>query len=276
MMDKLILRHCNKLLIVMLMLFLASCSTHVSRNDGAPNFHVDESKIGNAVPKPEKLAKYGNMPSYRVFGKRYYTLKSSKNYEAVGVASWYGTKFHERSTSSGEPYNMLAMTAAHTTLPLPTYVEVTNLSNHRKIIVKVNDRGPFVSNRLIDLSYVAAKKLGMMGRGTAPVRIRAINPYTYGSEFEFANNKRVTPRTTARDIGHASRDTQLVYLQAGAFRNRMHAEQLKQRLVIQLEAPVRVAKGKLYRVQIGPLKDVASVNKVTSRLRQLGIKSTKI
>lgn len=160
-------------------LLLTSCSYFRKPVDGPPNFYVDETRIPNAVPKPEARAKYGNYPSYVVFGKRYYTLKSSKHYSAVGTASWYGTLFHERRTSSGERYNMLAMTAAHRTLPLPTYVEVTNLRNHRRIIVKVNDRGPFHSNRLIDLSYVAAKKLGMIGHGTTLVRVTAIDPNSY-------------------------------------------------------------------------------------------------
>src|SRR3990167_2381505 len=155
-------------------LLLSSCSS-VHRKDGPPNFYVDANRIHNAVPKIEPLSKYGNMSSYRVFGKRYYTLKKSIHYNQVGVASWYGMQFHNHSTSSGEPYNVLAMTAAHKTLPLPTYVEVTNLANQRKIIVKVNDRGPFESNRLIDLSYVAAKKLNMLGHGTALVRVKAIN-----------------------------------------------------------------------------------------------------
>jgi rare lipoprotein A len=240
-------------LIVLLMMLLSSCSTKMVKRDGPPPFHVDETKIPNAVPKPEKLAKYGNMPSYKVFGKRYYTLRSSKNYEAVGTASWYGTQFHERNTSSGEPYDMLAMTAAHKTLPLPTYVEVTNLTNRRQIIVKVNDRGPFSSNRLIDLSYVAAKKLGMLGRGTAQVRIRAIDP--------------------TRSYQIVSKQ---VYLQAGAFKNKTHAEKLRLRLIALLNAPVKVSKGRLYRVEIGPLRDIATANKITSRLRKIGIKPNKL
>src|SRR5689334_3241217 len=108
---------------------LSSCSSHVSKGDGPPNYYVDETKIPNAVPKPEKLSKYGNMRFYNVFGKRYYTMRTSKHYQAVGIASWYGTQFHAHNTSSGERYNMLGMTAAHKTLPLPTYVEVTNLQN---------------------------------------------------------------------------------------------------------------------------------------------------
>src|SRR5437773_6629742 len=115
-------KRCKLLLIVCLMALLSSCS-HMKK-DGPPNFYVDEKKIPNAVPKPEPLAKYGNYKSYVVFGKRYHTLNSSKNYDEVGTASWYGTQFHAHKTSSGERYNMLGMTAAHKTLPLPTYVEV--------------------------------------------------------------------------------------------------------------------------------------------------------
>lgn len=174
-----------KYLALFVLALLTSCS-HV-RRDGPPNFYVDETKIPNATPKPEKLAKYGNMRYYYVFGKKYHVMKSSKHYSAVGTASWYGTMFHSRKTSSGERYDMLAMTAAHKSLPLPTYVRVTNLKNHREVIVKVNDRGPFERNRLIDLSYVAAKKLGMLGHGTARVRVTAIDPYTYGRKVFIAD-----------------------------------------------------------------------------------------
>ncbi|TAK72371.1 MAG: septal ring lytic transglycosylase RlpA family protein, partial [Gammaproteobacteria bacterium] len=218
-----------------LIILLNSCS-HTHKRDGAPDFYVDETKIPNAVPKVEPLAKIGNQPSYRVFGKRYYTLKSSKNYDEVGTASWYGTAFHAQRTSSGERYNMLSMTAAHKTLPLPTYVEVTNLNNNRKVIVKVNDRGPFMGNRLIDLSYVAAKKLGMLGHGTALVRVKAIDPTAYNKPS-------------------------FVYLQVGAFRHRSNAEKLQQHLVVMLDTPVKISKGKLYQVKVGPIKDAATVNK---------------
>lgn len=111
---------------------------------------------------------------YRVRGKRYHVMKTSKNYQEQGIASWYGRAFHRKKTSSGERFNMYRMTAAHKTLPLSTHVLVTNLKNGRKVIVKVNDRGPFVSNRLIDLSYAAAKKIGMVGSGIVPVNIQAL------------------------------------------------------------------------------------------------------
>jgi rare lipoprotein A len=118
----------------------------------------------------------GNPPFYDVLGRRYYVLPTSDGYRARGVASWYGRDFHGLATSSGETYNMNAMTAAHTTLPIPTWVEVTNLDNGRRVVVKVNDRGPFVDNRLIDLSYAAALQLDMVRNGTARVEVRALSP----------------------------------------------------------------------------------------------------
>lgn len=130
----------------------------------------------DAVPKVEPKARYGNMKSYVVYGKTYYPKQSSRGYVERGVASWYGTKFHGRKTSSGERYDMHQMTAAHKTLPLPTYALVKNLENGRSAIVKVNDRGPFVGDRIIDLSYAAAKKLGVDKKGLAQVEVVSIDP----------------------------------------------------------------------------------------------------
>jgi rare lipoprotein A len=121
-----------------------------------------------------KIVKKTHPVTYRVFGKPYQVLPTSKNYQAKGVASWYGPHFHHRYTSSGERFNMYQLTAAHKTLPLATYVQVTNLENGRQVVVKVNDRGPFVGERLIDLSYAAAKKLGMVGQGITQVSIKAL------------------------------------------------------------------------------------------------------
>lgn len=267
---RLILSNKNLLVTLLLALLLSSC-THMVRKDGPPNFYVDVSHIPNAVPKVEARSKYGNPPSYSVFGHRYYPMHSSRNYQAVGIASWYGTKFHKLRTSSGEPYNMLAMTAAHKTLPLPTYVEVTNLKNHRHILVKVNDRGPFEGNRLIDLSYVAARKLGMAGRGTAIVKIKAIDPHQYGRMVALAENQKkkiashteentssqntninpyqsfwITQNSVRVDeplskVEHYSPikvaqlshrvKRQPIYLQVGAFHNKSFAEKLKSRLI---------------------------------------------
>lgn len=280
-----------RLFILMLILLLNGCSH--TRKDGPPNYNVDVSSISDAVPRSEALSKYGNYKSYVVLGKRYYTLKNSRNYDEVGIASWYGTKFHARKTSSGERYNMLSMTAAHKTLPLPTYVEVTNLKNHRKIIVKVNDRGPFAPNRIIDLSYVGAKKLGMLGHGTAVVRVKAINPDTFkDSQPFFAGISHKKSRSVfAYNHPHEknyplfqpnSHSSKTVFLQVGAFRNKHYALRLQQRLnlLVSRKTPVNIihptVKGKLYTVKIGPIQDVASIAKITHQLKGLGIVPTRI
>ncbi len=247
-------------------LLLSSCATPVKK-DGPPQFYVDETRIPNAVPKPEPLAKTGNMKSYTVFGKRYHVIASSRHYDEVGIASWYGTMFHARKTSSGEPYDMLGMTAAHKTLPLPTYVEVTNLANQRKIIVKVNDRGPFAPHRIIDLSYVAAKKLGMLGHGTTRVRVKAINPYTYHKAVFHAQGG-----TWRRGSG--------IYLQVGAFKMRDHAQQLKTRVSGLVNAPIRILNPirhiGFYRVRLGPIKDMSTANDILKRLDTIGIKAKQV
>ncbi|MBL1260443.1 MAG: septal ring lytic transglycosylase RlpA family protein [Thiotrichaceae bacterium] len=160
-----------------------------SQQDSAPAHPVDISHVANAIPRVEPHSRYGNPTSYVVFGQRYYVKKSSLNHIERGVASWYGTKFHGKRTSSGEPYDMLAMTAAHKSLPLPTYAEVTNLENGRKIIVKINDRGPFKKNRIIDLSYAAAVKLGITKAGTGLVEVRTIDP----SAINQSNPSQIAP-----------------------------------------------------------------------------------
>lgn len=257
---------------------LNGCST--ARKDGPPSYNVDVSTIPDAVPKVEPLSRVGNKP-YTVFGKRYYVMSSSKNYQQRGIASWYGTKFHGHHTSNGERYNMLAMTAAHKTLPLPTYVEVTNLKNGRQVIVKVTDRGPFENNRLIDLSYAAAKKLGMLGHGTAPVNVKAIDPLRYDTHHHWSNHFFLAEHTqkplmTAPDstphykhpLAHPA------YIQVGAFRHKVYAEKLKKRLIVAMASPVTLAHlNKLYHVQIGPIRDAISVAQIHRQLRAMGIKS---
>jgi rare lipoprotein A len=136
--------------------------------------------VPDAVPRIEPRSIYGNPPSYEVFGKRYYVMASSVGYVERGVASWYGPGFHKELTSVREPYDMYGMTAAHKTLPLPAYVRVTNLQNGRSCVVRVNDRGPFVGNRIIDLSYTAAAKLDMLRDGTAMVEVRTLQPLDPG------------------------------------------------------------------------------------------------
>lgn len=150
--------------------------------DGPPDDDLDVTHIPNATPQLEPISRYGNPAHYEVFGQKYKTMQNSLGYEAEGTASWYGRKFHGKRTSCGEPYDMYAMTAAHKSLPLPTYAKVTNVKNGKEVIVKINDRGPFVKDRLIDLSYAAAKKLGIHASGTGKVKICAIDPVAWNKE----------------------------------------------------------------------------------------------
>ncbi|WJW75928.1 septal ring lytic transglycosylase RlpA family protein [Thiohalobacter sp. IOR34] len=251
---------------------LAGCSGGglVSR-DGGPDRYVDVSRIPDAVPRHEPRSRYGNPDSYVVRGKRYYVRHSSRGYVERGIASWYGTKFHGRRTSSGEPYDMYAMTAAHKTLPLPTYARVTNLRNGRSVVVKINDRGPFHDNRLIDLSYAAARKLGIVGKGTGLVEVRAITP----GEPEARPPLRSASAGAA--VHHGSAE---LYLQVGAFSSRSNAERLRQRLGA-LARPVHILRGlnrqrTVFRVRIGPLASVEEADRMAENLSHLGIESPHV
>lgn len=160
------------------LLILGGCASDC-RNvaDGSTDYrHLNPSGIPDAVPRVEPKSKSGNMATYVARGKRYYTKQESAGHVERGVASWYGKQFNGRRTSSGERYDMYAMTAAHKTLPLPTYARVTNIENGRSAVVRINDRGPFHGPRVIDLSYAAATKIGVVANGTAMVEVRAIDP----------------------------------------------------------------------------------------------------
>jgi rare lipoprotein A len=248
------------------LLLFASCATR----DGLPrNYHsFDASDISNAVPKVEPKSRYGNPSSYVVLGKRYTVLKSAHCYHAKGIASWYGTMFHERLTSSREPYDMYKMTAANKVLPLPTYVRVHNLENNRTIIVKVNDRGPFHDNRIIDLSFAAAKKIGMLAKGTALVEVEAIDPQHPNASCN------ATATETTSDRPQKAHKPQL-YLQLGAFGTKASATHLANRLSKFSQHAIYVYESKqhdktLYKVQIGPLKDVSEVDTLTAKFKKLG------
>jgi len=209
-------------LAILLMVLLSACSTsrYSQTHDSAPEQDVDVSRLSDAVPRHEPRSRYGNPASYVVRGKRYHVMASSRGYVERGIASWYGKKFHGHRTSSGETFDMYAMTAAHKTLPLPSYVSVTNLKNGRRVVVRVNDRGPFHPNRIIDLSYAAARKLGIAGHGTALVEVRALEPGRPAAQQATA-----TP-PAPRPAGAQYR----LFLQVGAFVSRHNAEQLQARL----------------------------------------------
>lgn len=244
------------LFLTLSMLLLEACSSHHSLNDGPPTAYVDVSHIPNAKPTKLPRSPYGNPASYTVFGKRYYVLKTEKGYNQRGVASWYGTKFHGQLTSSREPYNMLAMTAASKTLPIPCFVKVTNLKNGKSVIVKVNDRGPFVGNRLIDLSYAAARKLDYTGTGTTFVQVTALTPWDNA-----APDTQIQPQ-----FGRPK-----LYVQLGAFSQRRNALALQARLQQIITKPIHVSiTNSLYRVQVGPLNNVNETDHIKSLLDQQG------
>lgn len=244
-----------------------------SSGDSAPGKQVDVSNIPNAVPKSEPKSRYGNPKSYVVFDKRYYVMESSKGFAEKGIASWYGTKFHGRRTSSGETYDMYAMTAAHKNLPLPTYVKVTNLNNGKYVIVKVNDRGPFHENRIIDLSYSAAIKLDIVKKGTGLVEVRAIQagePIPSGS-MEGAPVKTVSPDNDGGGF----------YIQVGSFGQMANAESLRKKLSPLGEDLIKISEAMvngttLYRVQIGPLTDIDFSDSIISKLGSYGVSEHRI
>ena len=257
----------------------------------------------DAVPRVEPRSKYGNPPYYDAFGKRYYVLSTNLGYVERGVASWYGPGFHQVRTSTGEPYDMYAMTAAHKTLPLPAYVSVTNLQNGRSVVVRVNDRGPFVGNRIIDLSYSAAAKLDMVRGGTAFVEVRSLDPSAKrpiaptltASAAPAAAAPAATPSievatapiapaqsSPAPVAPAASAPAQVkvgapLFVQAGAFADPANAERLAQKLrggaygnVFVQDARI-IAGRRMYRVRIGPVPNVAEFDRVVAALERDGI-----
>lgn len=254
---------------------LAGCGSlpPAEQADGPGKPVVDLASIPDAVPKVEPRSRYGNPESYVVFGERYTVMESAVGFSERGIASWYGRKFHGRRTSSGEPYDMYAMTAAHKHLPLPSYVEVTNLENGREVVVKVNDRGPFAHNRIIDLSYVAAAKLGMIDSGTAPVEIRVITP---GGASPTAVTASLEPGSAAAtaDI----REQVRYFVQVGAFGEHDNALRVVDRLeAADLEVPVRLDETeRFYRVQVGPMSNVQQVDDISQRLGQVGFTKTHV
>lgn len=212
--------------------------------------------------------------SYIVFGHRYHVLASAMGYDQRGIASWYGPNFHGRLTSSGAPYNMYKLTAASKVLPLETWVKVTNLENGRSVVVQVNDRGPFVSNRIIDLSYAAAKKIHMIGHGTALVDVRSIAP---PSTHQPADLAKISARHQIKPLRHHP----ALFVQLGAFSEKGNAERLKVRLILRQLGPIKIDPLKdhgetLFRVMIGPLKSVNKVDALTARLDQLGYHDTEV
>ena len=256
---------------------LAACGSNKPK-DGPPRSGTASSGQlpADPVPRPEPKARYGNGPVYEVLGKRYTVMPSAAGYKERGVASWYGKKFHGNLTSNRETYDMYAMTAAHKELPLPTYVRVRNLSNGRTIIVRVNDRGPFVHNRIIDLSYAAAMKLDMVGAGTALVEVEAI---TFGDQpgARRPPQAKVAPQPTASPPASTPTSAPAkLYAQVGAFGSRDNADR---RLALLRSGGIgtgfihedKSSSPPLYRVRIGPIYNVDQYDLLVDELARLDI-----
>ena len=273
--------------------------------DGAPWWDVDVSRIPDAVPMPH----YGNFKAnpYTVLGKTYYPIRDSRRYQATGTASWYGTKFHGQATANGEAYDLYGMTAAHKTLPLPSYVRVTNLDNGKTVILRVNDRGPFYSDRIIDLSFAAAKKLGYAESGTARVKVEGIDPHEWWAAqgrpvpMVLAQPKMASPAVaepvavaasqpieqyTPPPAQHAAAVLPVqvdvkknaspaasgLYLQVAAFANPDAAELLKAKLSETVPAKVFISsvvrnQQILHRVRLGPVGTQAEAQQLQNSVR---------
>lgn len=264
------------------LLFIALLFTHtltlaapqLEPSDGPPPSEIDVSHVRNPSPQYEPLSPYGNPLFYEVFGQRYYVLETSAGYQQRGYASWYGTKFHGKPTSSREPYDMFAMTAASKTLPIPCYVRVTNLENGRHVVVKVNDRGPFHDDRIIDLSYAAAKKLALLDNGTALVHVEALAPHQYVSPNK--RSRHGAPKAQPQYAAAADASTQTIYLQIGAFDRLSNAHDLANEIRRVINKPVKVFQvaydqGLMYRVKVGPLSNEQEGTSINQRLKAAGM-----
>ncbi|VVQ12544.1 Endolytic peptidoglycan transglycosylase RlpA [Pseudomonas fluorescens] len=284
-----------------------------AHKDGAPWWDVDVTRIPDATPTlhtgPYKAAPYS------VLGKTYFPLQESKTYVQSGTASWYGTKFHGQNTANGEVYDLYGMSAAHKTLPLPSYVRVTNLDNNRTVILRVNDRGPFYSDRIIDLSYAAAKKLGYAETGTARVKVEGIDPQQWWAakgrpaplmlnEPQVAQNSApvitasagtveqwtpppqqhaaaVVPVQLADAKKNASAPASGQYLQVGAFANPDAAELLRSKLSGMVNAPVFISsivrnQQTLHRVRMGPIGSPGEIQQVQNSVRLANLGSPSV
>ena len=280
------------LIAIISVLLIAACAAP-EKKDSAPKSKDAATRVDRSetvIPKVEPRSKYGNPDSYVVFGKRYYVMDSSKGYVEDGIASWYGTKFHGRKTSSQETYDMYAMTAAHKSLPLPTYALVTNKQNGRSVVVRINDRGPFHDNRIIDLSYAAAIKLGIVARGTGLVEVRAIDPETMKIAVRGKNSFTVDKKKPGKQIEvidtesleEIEQSTQNtvekqvdIYVQVGAFRSRDNAVKLRAQFAGLDVGKVSVHGYSLhdqpiYKVRVGPLDTVEEADKTVEKISDLG------
>jgi len=277
--------------------FLATGCSLAKRRPDAPRSSIpsgsavpqpppDVFAIPDAVPRAEPRGRRGNPPFYEVFGKRYYVLASSEGFVERGTASWYGPGFHAASTSLGEPYDMYAMTAAHKTLPIPAYAEVTNLRNGRKVVVRINDRGPFVGDRIIDLSYTAAAKLDMLLAGTAPVEVRVISAPRTGAGSALPPIPPAAPPLKAPPVTVVNAPAvkvpalPVMFIQAGVFADHENARRRVEALLasgLELASLEEISSPRaLHRVRVGPFASVEEFDLAMRRLRELGITDARL
>ncbi len=263
---------CRRIIVLVPVLFFIGCSVtsppsrYQQHQDSAPIYRMDPASIQDATPKVEPPSRQGNKSPYEVRGITYQLLPDSQGYSATGMASWYGSKFHGHTTSNGEIYNMFAMSAAHKTLPIPTYLRVTNIENGRKVIVRVNDRGPFHGNRIIDLSYAAAMKLGFANQGVAAVNIEAIDPAAWNNR----HNQTVPVTRQIPEVG-----TQGIFIQVAAFSQLESAQQLRRQLLLQTDQSVVILRDNqispnLHKVQIGPVDNLELAQQIRQSLHANG------
>lgn len=272
------MRRAAALVVPAALLALAACSSAPSRDEQAQSpaptqqarkggYYKDDGPgdnppanldaIPDAVPRNEPLHRFANRP-YQVFGRDYVPVAAAQPYRQRGIASWYGRRFHGQKTSSGELYDMYAMSAAHTTLPIPSYVRVTSIANGRSVVVRINDRGPFHPGRIIDLSYAAAHRLGIAQAGSGEVEVESVGP------GEQIGAKAVTPAVAA---------TSGVYVQLGAFSSRDNAESLRERVAREAaslrEGAQVLMSGNLWRLQIGPYGSQEAARVVADRMEKI-------
>ena len=273
----------NKYLLLVIVLIISSCSKKPQKrtpitNEGryaiaqdvAPSLtDFDTSAIEQWDIQHEPKSKYGNHSPYVVFGKTYYVSEAKVDFEQTGTASWYGKKFHGHTTSNMEIFDMYKFTAAHRTLPLPCYVEVTNLDNNKKVVVRVNDRGPFKSKRIIDLSWAAAKALEYDKKGLANVHIKLLHP---------ATQKESQPQTV--QLSDPNDLLTMKYLQIGAFAEKTRALEVANQLSKIIFLPVHVtntlAAVPLYRVRIGPLSETENIIDIIQKVNKIGYPHAKM
>lgn len=251
------------------LLLLSACGPRaVERPEAPPTPQaaptpIDPNAVADPVPRPEPRSRYGNPAFYDTLGKRYYVLPTADGYRERGVASWYGPGFHKARTSSGEEYDMYGMSAAHKTLPLPCFAQVTNLNNGKSVIVRVNDRGPFVANRLIDLSYAAASKLDMLRAGTTLVEVRTLSA---------PDQPQPAPQPVDKDE---------IYIAAGAFAEEDNANRMLSTLRGASIGPAFIREATvdgrhIFRVRVGPVPDVPAFDRLIGELRNVGVLDARL